>query len=117
MNSFTGPWAGGIDLTLERQFQIKDYGKFMFRVTGFNLLNHANYNVYSGSGVNQQQYRPVGPRMRQSVTGTDLLPGPQQCGRWLRDIHAGPATHGPAYLPVRRQLSVLIAIGRGGVYV
>jgi hypothetical protein len=33
----------------------------MFRVTAFNVLNHPNYYVYSGSGINQAEYKPVGP--------------------------------------------------------
>ena len=57
----SGPWSGGIDLTLERSFKIREYGNLMLRATGFNMLNSPNYYVYSGSGVNQQQYKPVGP--------------------------------------------------------
>jgi hypothetical protein len=61
LNSFYGPWDGTIDLNLERAWNIKEFGKITFRVTGFNMLNSPNYYVYSGSGINQQQYRPVGP--------------------------------------------------------
>jgi len=61
LNSFEGPWSGAIDVNIERGFKISEYGKLMFRVTGFNLLNHPNYYVQSGSGINQQQYKPVGP--------------------------------------------------------
>jgi hypothetical protein len=60
-NSFTGPWTGSLDINLERAFAIKEYGKLMFRVTGFNMLNDPNYYVQSGSGVNQSEYKPVGP--------------------------------------------------------
>jgi hypothetical protein len=61
LNSFYGPWDGTIDLNLERAWNIKERGKLMFRVTGFNMLNSPNYYVYSGSGINQSEYRPVGP--------------------------------------------------------
>ena len=61
LNGFTGPWSGGIDFNLERAFNISEYGKLMFRVTAFNVLNHPNYYVYSGSGINQAEYKPVGP--------------------------------------------------------
>ncbi len=61
LNSFYGPWSGTIDLNLERSWPIKEYGKIMFRATAFNLLNSPNYYVYSGSGINQNEYIPVGP--------------------------------------------------------
>ena len=61
LNSFYGPWDGTIDLNLERAWNIKERGKLMFRVTGFNMLNSPNYYVYSGSGINQSEYRPLGP--------------------------------------------------------
>jgi len=61
LNGFTGPWSGSIDLNLERGFKLGEFGKLMFRVTGFNMLNHPNYYVFSGNGINQQEYRPLGP--------------------------------------------------------
>ena len=61
LNSFTGPWSGSVDLNVERGFKIGEFGKLLIRVTGFNMLNHPNYYVYSGNGINQQEYRPVGP--------------------------------------------------------
>ncbi len=60
LNSFTGPWSGSVDVNLERSFRVGETGKISFRVTGYNLLNHANYFVQSGSGVNTQQYKPIG---------------------------------------------------------
>lgn len=61
LNSFYGPWDGSVDLNVERAWNIKEYGKLMFRITGFNMLNSPEYYVYSGSGVNQVQYKPIGP--------------------------------------------------------
>jgi hypothetical protein len=68
LNSFYGPWDGTIDLNLERAWNIKERGKLMFRVTGFNMLNSPNYYVYSGSGINQSEYRPVGPNCGNKAT-------------------------------------------------
>jgi hypothetical protein len=50
-----------VDANLERSFKVGERGKMSFRITGYNLLNHPNYYVQSGSGVNTQQYRPIGP--------------------------------------------------------
>jgi len=61
LNTFAGPWTESIDVNLERAWKIKEYGKLMFRVTGFNMFNHPNYYVESGGGINQQEYKPVGP--------------------------------------------------------
>jgi hypothetical protein len=61
LNTFTGPWSESIDVNLERAWKVKEFGKLLFRVTAFNLFNHPNYYVENGSGINQQQYKPVGP--------------------------------------------------------
>ena len=61
LNGFEGPWSGSVDVNLQREWKVKEFGSVMFRATAFNLLNHPNYYVYSGSGINQQEYRPVGP--------------------------------------------------------
>ena len=45
LNTFTGPWTASDRLNLERAWNIKEYGKLMFRVTGFNMFNHPNYYV------------------------------------------------------------------------
>jgi hypothetical protein len=63
LNAFEGPWSGGVDLSVERSFRIREGHKISLRATGFNMMNHANYYVQSGNsgqGVNQTQYRPVG---------------------------------------------------------
>jgi hypothetical protein len=61
LNTFTGPWSESIDVNLERTWKIKEYGRLMFRVTAFNIFNHPNYYVESGGGINQQEYKPIGP--------------------------------------------------------
>jgi hypothetical protein len=60
LNGFEGPWSGSVDVNLQREWKIKEFGSLMFRATAFNLFNHPNYYVYSGSGINQQEYRPLG---------------------------------------------------------
>ncbi len=64
LNAFEGPWSGGVDLSVERAFRIAEGHKLSFRATAFNSMNHPNYYVQSGNsgqGVNQTQYRPLGP--------------------------------------------------------
>ena len=61
LNTFTGPWSESIDVNLERAWTIREFGRVMFRVTAFNIFNHPNYYVESGSGINQQEYKPLGP--------------------------------------------------------
>jgi hypothetical protein len=63
LNSYEGPWSGGVDLSIERAFSIGEFGKLMFRAQGFNIMNHPNYYVQSGNsgqGVNQSQYKALG---------------------------------------------------------
>lgn len=63
LNTFEGPWSGGMDLSLERSFKLRESLRLMFRAQAFNALNHPNYYVQSGNsgqGVNQVQYRPGG---------------------------------------------------------
>ena len=60
LNSFYGPWTQQIDLGLARQIPIKERQSITLQVQAFNLLNHANYYVQNGNGVNPVQYLPVG---------------------------------------------------------
>jgi hypothetical protein len=48
-NSFRGPGYFDMDLTLERNFAIKERFKFTFGVQAYNVLNHANFANPSGS--------------------------------------------------------------------
>ncbi len=61
LNAFNGPSIDEIDLGLERQFHITERTSVAFKVQVFNLFNHANYFVQTGSGINQVQYNPLGP--------------------------------------------------------
>ena len=60
LNSFYGPWFERIDLGFGRSFKITESKELEFQAQAFNLLNHANYYVQNGNGVNQLQYNPIG---------------------------------------------------------
>ncbi len=60
LNSFYGPWTQQIDLGLARQIPLTERQSITLQVQAFNLLNHANYYVQNGNGVNPVQYLPVG---------------------------------------------------------
>jgi hypothetical protein len=60
LNSFYGPWLERIDVGLARIFEIREGMQLQLQVQAFNLLNHANYYVQNGNGINQLQYNPIG---------------------------------------------------------
>ena len=60
LNSFYGPWTEQIDLGIARRFQLNERQALMLEAQAFNLLNHANYYVQNGAGVNPIEYRPFG---------------------------------------------------------
>jgi hypothetical protein len=60
LNSFYGPWIQQIDLALARRFAIAERHALTLQVQAFNLLNHANFYVQNGNGVQFLQYQPVG---------------------------------------------------------
>ena len=60
LNSFYGPWTQQIDLGLSRRFHLSERHVLTIRAQAFNVLNHANYYVQNGTGVNPIQYRPFG---------------------------------------------------------
>jgi len=60
LNSFYGPWTQQVDLGLARRFVFAEHHAITFQVQAINLLNHANYYVQNGNGVNAIQYEPVG---------------------------------------------------------
>jgi hypothetical protein len=60
LNSFYGPWTEQIDLALARRFTIREGHSITLQVQAFNLLNHANFYVQNGNGVQFVQYRPLG---------------------------------------------------------
>jgi len=60
LNSFYGPWTQQIDLGLARRFAITEKHSIVFQFQASNLLNHANFYVQNGNGVQFIQYEPVG---------------------------------------------------------
>jgi hypothetical protein len=60
LNSFYGPWLERIDAALARTFPVKEGKQLQIQVQAFNLLNHANFYVQNGDGINQLQYNPIG---------------------------------------------------------
>jgi hypothetical protein len=68
LHSYVGPWTKTVDISVERAFKISEYGKLSLRATAFNTLNSPNYYVMYGSGINGQQYRPIGPTCGDRVT-------------------------------------------------
>ena len=68
LNSFYGPWTEQIDLGLARRFHITERHAITLQAQAFNLLNHANYYVQNGNGVQQIQYRPFGDTCGDGVT-------------------------------------------------
>jgi hypothetical protein len=61
INSFYGPWIEQVDLGVARSFHVTERNVVTLQAQAFNLLNHANYYVQNGGGVNQTQYAPNGP--------------------------------------------------------
>lgn len=60
INSFYGPWTQQVDLGLARQFRLTERQSLTLQAQAFNALNHANYYVQNGNGVNPIQYQPTG---------------------------------------------------------
>jgi len=59
LNSFYGPWIERIDVALARSFAVKEGQQVQLQVQAFNLLNHSNFYVQNGDGINQLEYNPI----------------------------------------------------------
>jgi hypothetical protein len=84
LDSFYGPWTQQVDLGLARRFRIAERQNITFQVQAFNLLNHANYYVQNGNGVNPIQYEPYGTTCGDGQTIHQtcyLVPNTGQFGR------------------------------------
>jgi hypothetical protein len=68
LNSFYGPWIERIDTALARTFAVKEGQEVQLQAQAFNLLNHANFYVQNGDGINQLQYNPVGSNCGDGAT-------------------------------------------------
>jgi hypothetical protein len=60
LDSFYGPWTQQIDVGLTRRFNLTERHSVALQVQVFNVLNHANYYVQNGTGVNSVQYTAAG---------------------------------------------------------
>src|ERR1022692_190119 len=60
LDSFYGPWTQQSDLGLARRFKLTERHAITLHVQAFNVMNHANYYVQNGTGVNPIQYSPFG---------------------------------------------------------
>ncbi len=60
LDSFYGPWTQHVDIGLSRHFNLTERNAITLQVHAFNVLNHANYYVQNGTGVNPIQYSPFG---------------------------------------------------------
>ena len=56
LDSFYGPWTQQIDLGVTRRFNLAERYAIALQVQVFNAMNHANYYVQNGTGVNSVQY-------------------------------------------------------------
>ncbi len=56
LNSFYGPWTQQIDLGLTRRFNLTERHRISIQAQVFSVMNHANYYVQNGTGVNSVQY-------------------------------------------------------------
>jgi hypothetical protein len=56
LNSFNGSWTQQTDLGLTRRFNLTERHVVSLEAQVFNVINHANYYVQNGTGVNSMQY-------------------------------------------------------------
>jgi hypothetical protein len=56
LDSFYGPWTQQIDIGLTRRFSVTERQSIVLQAQVFNVMNHANYYVQNGTGVNSVQY-------------------------------------------------------------
>jgi hypothetical protein len=56
LDSFYGPWTQQIDIGLTRRFNLTERQVLALQVQVFNAMNHANFYVQNGTGVDSIQY-------------------------------------------------------------
>jgi len=103
LNSFYGRWTQQIDLGLARRFRVSERQTITFQVQVFNLLNHANYYVQNGNGVNPIAHEPYGTTCGDGHTIHQtcyLVPNTGEFGN-LTIINA---LNGPRVLAIRMQV-------------
>jgi hypothetical protein len=74
-NTFHGPWTAEVDLGLSRSFHVSRTQTIILTAQVFNLLNHPNFFVQAGSGINNSaRYAVTGSTCGDGATRTN-----QQC--------------------------------------
>jgi hypothetical protein len=79
LDSFHGPWTEQVDLGLARKFNVTERHAVTLQAQVFNVMNHANYYVQNGTGVNYIKYSPFGSNCGDGVTPNQqcyLVPTP-----------------------------------------
>jgi hypothetical protein len=79
LDSFYGPWINEVDLGIARTLHLTERHNVTIKVQAFNLLNHPNYYVQNGSGINATQYNPIGTNCGDGATFNQtcyLVPNP-----------------------------------------
>ena len=79
LDSFYGPWTQQIDLGLERRFKLTERHAVALQAQVFNVMNHPNYYVQNGTGVNYIQYESAGSTCGDGVSRNQtcyLTPAP-----------------------------------------
>jgi hypothetical protein len=81
LDSFYGPWTQQIDFGLTRRFNLTEHHTIALQAQVFNVLNHANYYVQNGTGVDSVQYSaaPFGNNVDGSTTCGDGVTLNQTC--------------------------------------
>lgn len=60
LNSFIGPGIDEVDLGIARDFHLTERQVITLKAQAFNLMNHPNFFVQEGRGINQTQFDPFG---------------------------------------------------------
>jgi hypothetical protein len=68
LNSLYGPWLERVDAGLTRRFALKEHEEIELQAQAFNVLNHANFYVQNGDGINPLEYNPVGANCGDGMT-------------------------------------------------
>jgi hypothetical protein len=81
LDSFYGPWTQQIDVGLTRRFNLTERHTVALQLQVFNVMNHANYYVQNGTGVDSVQYAaaPFGNNPDGSTTRGDGATLNQTC--------------------------------------
>jgi outer membrane receptor protein involved in Fe transport len=92
-NKFYGPSIQEVDLGISRDFHLTERNVITLKAQAFNLFNHSNFFVQTGSGINQNQYDPTGANCGDGTSlnqTCQLLPDPS-----FKTLQSISELHGP----------------------